>query len=473
MKHPLHYEILREIGRGGMASVHEAMHVPLYRRVAIKVMLPQLAADPKSVARFEREARLASSVRHPHIVEIFDFGTVDRVPFLVMELLVGETLAARLANGKAMAIEEAVAFVLPIASAVAHAHTMGIVHRDLKPANVFLTEGIARRPWPKILDFGISKRTSTAIESMREGLTSAASMVGTLSYMAPEQIQDAGTVTAKTDQYALAVMLYECVTGRLPFFGASPYQLMHNILNGSITAPSALVPQLPAHFDAILLRALERDPANRYPSVHAFASLLLGFGGRETCAQWASEFACAAEAGGRTQNGDALPSPDVEARPRAALRQGHERRWRRVAFAIGVGAGLLVLGVLVVVTRLRAPRLLPDGDASTAPMSEPSINAPGVAVPLVVPLGARSGTMAAPPETPATETPSTETPPALPPARPRTRASATPKPGEKMGESAPNDPRDSKPVNPLRPTPAETPASTRPGVGTNEAPIFE
>jgi serine/threonine-protein kinase len=446
-------------------------------------MLPQLATDTRSVARFEREARLASSVRHPHIVEIFDFGYVDGVPFLAMELLAGETLAARLAHGQAVSIEEAVAFILPIASAMTHAHTMGIVHRDLKPANVFLTQGIGKRPWPKILDFGISKQTSATIESMREGLTSAASMVGTLSYMAPEQIQNAGAVDARTDQYALAVMLYECVTGRLPFFGASPYQLMHNILNGSVTAPSALAPALPSRFDEILLRALERDPASRYPSVHAFASLLLGFGGRETCAQWASEFAGAEEAAGRTQSGGALPSPDVETLP-AVLPRQRERRWRRVAFAVSAGAGVLVLGVLGVWNHQRAPRLAAEGEASAPRLNESSVVLPAAALPPLIPIGTQSpssGTALteAASETPSaattsTEMPSTETPKSpLPAARPRGRVTASARPGEQPGDALAADRRESKPVNAPRVVPAETQAPTRPSVGTNEAPIFE
>jgi serine/threonine protein kinase len=289
MKQLRQYEMLREIGRGGMASVHEAMHVELGRRVAIKTILPEVAKDERSVARFVREAKAACIVRHPHVVEIFDFGTVEGIPFLVMELLEGETLRALLVREKALAVEAAIALLLPVAAAVAHAHRLGIVHRDLKPANVFLTQGIGNRPWAKVLDFGISKRLDSALHtSWREGITSAESMVGTLAYMAPELVQDASSASAASDQYALGVVLYESLTGRLPFFGPSPYQLMHNVLHAPVPAPSALQTSLPQELDAIVLRALERNPDRRYPSVQALATQLLAFAGRDVCIVWKS-----------------------------------------------------------------------------------------------------------------------------------------------------------------------------------------
>jgi serine/threonine-protein kinase len=357
MKRLRQYEMLHEIGRGGMASVYEAMHVDLGRRVAVKIMLPQVATEARSVARFMREAKTASSVRHPHIVEIFDFGTADGVPFIVMELLEGETLSARLGRNKPLPLEEAIAIFLPVAAAVAHAHSLGVVHRDLKPANVFLTSGIGGLPWPKVLDFGISKRTDSAMHaSWREGITSAESVVGTLAYMAPEQIRESRSANEQSDQYALAVILHECLVGRLPFVGTSPYELMHSILNAPLHPPSSFNPALCKELDQVISRALQRDPSKRFPSVHAFASQLLGFADRSTSAIWKSVLTVGNVPEGKTLDGSlenssgfaaAMPFVAGADTPTSRRSPGSRVRWYWAqGTAMGVAAAFLMFALI-------------------------------------------------------------------------------------------------------------------------------
>jgi serine/threonine-protein kinase len=367
MKQLRQYEMLREIGRGGMAIVHEAMHVELGRRVAIKTMLPEVARDERSVARFVQEAKAACIVRHPHVVEIFDFGTADGVPFLVMELLEGETMRTLFTREKPIGLEAAIALLLPVAAAVAHAHHLGIIHRDLKPANVFLTKGMGGRPWPKVLDFGISKRVDSGFHtSWREGITSAEAMVGTLAYMPPEQVRDASSVSAATDQYALGVILYEALTGRLPFFGPSPYQLMHNILHAPIVAPSALQASLTKELDAIVLRALDRDPAQRFPSVHAFASQLLGFASRDVCTIWKSVWAGAGANSDRTL--DELAEAD---RNRAWTQSTSRRPEGRMLRLQGAALGAATLAVFIGLFS-GGSRSLRSSSSSAAPRAAPA-----------------------------------------------------------------------------------------------------
>jgi serine/threonine protein kinase len=212
-----------------------------------------------------------------------------------------------------------------------------------------------------VLDFGISKR----IDPMpRDGITSPESMIGTLTHMSPEQIQDPSAATEASDQYALGVMLYEMVTARLPFFGASPYQLMHNILNASVVAPSAFNPALPKELDEVVLRALERDPARRFASIEAFGSRLLGFADGDTFALWKRTSAGPAAAAGRTldESRETLASPP--ATPKAHRLRALELR----SVALGFGAGIAALAVL---GGSFAPRRTPSSLRSEAPAVAP------------------------------------------------------------------------------------------------------
>jgi serine/threonine protein kinase len=205
-----------------MGSVFEGSHVALGKAVALKVLHEHIAQSEPMRARFVREAQLASTLSHPHVVNILDVGVDGPNAYLVMELLTGEDLAAHLRRVKKEAIEAALAVFMPVASALAFAHERGIVHRDLKPANIFLARDRHGELLPKIVDFGLSKQLAG------EGapLTESDTVIGTLEYMAPEQTFGTARAGAASDQYSLAAILYEMVTGHLPFRRSDARELL-------------------------------------------------------------------------------------------------------------------------------------------------------------------------------------------------------------------------------------------------------
>ena len=259
------YVVVEVIGRGGMANVYRARHPALDRDVAIKAIHPHLAEEPGFGERFVHEARLVASLRHPGIVQVHDFDVADGRPYMVMEYVDGGTLKDRLARARAergrMSLEETAGFLLPIADALDYAHARGAVHRDLKPANILLTDAGA----PVLSDFGIAKILEDAAFVSATG-----SLVGTPAYMSPEQA--AGRrVDARTDQYSLGVVLYEMTTGRVPFSGESPTAVMVQHLQEPPPAPRLVNPDLPPAVEAVVLRALAKDPDARFASAGEMA----------------------------------------------------------------------------------------------------------------------------------------------------------------------------------------------------------
>lgn len=279
------YRIVRELGRGGMGVVYEAVHVPLAKRVAIKLMQTDLMRTSAQVDRFIREGRAACQVPHANVVEVFELGTHEGVPYLVMALLDGITLAELLRASHRLPLSAVIELLLPIASAICAAHAAGVVHRDLKPSNIMLAREGGQLV-PKLLDFGASKLDEPATDP----LTNSGVLLGTLPYMSAEQVQSAQKADARSDQYSLAVIIYECLTGRPPFVAESPYHLMQAIMTEPVVAPSAQGAKLPAGFDAVLMRALERDARARFPAVSALGAALLAYASAETYAQFWSEF---------------------------------------------------------------------------------------------------------------------------------------------------------------------------------------
>lgn len=263
------YRILSKLGGGGMGVVYEAEDTDLARLVAIKFLPEETASSPDAVARFKREARAASALNHPHICTIHDVGVHEGQPFLVMEKLVGRTLT-HLVGPRGMPIDEVVRLAEQFADALDVAHRAGIVHRDLKPANLFVTE----RGDGKILDFGLAKvnpiaggSALTTVGSTEAGefQTEVGSTLGTVAYMSPEQAC-ARAVDARSDLFSLGVVLYEMVTGRLPFPGASTAELFAALLSREPVPLRELRPETPAWLEDLILRALEKDPALRYQS---------------------------------------------------------------------------------------------------------------------------------------------------------------------------------------------------------------
>jgi len=256
------YHLQRLVGEGGMGAVYEATHARLAGRYAIKVLLRELSDSPEVRDRFDREARITSLLQHPNIVQVIDHNsTVDGTSYLVMEFLAGESLAARLAREGRLAVPAVVDIVDQIAAGLAAAHARGIVHRDLKPDNIFLVpvEGRASE-LIKILDFGISK-----VSWGRDAIDGE--LCGTPQYMAPEQADGrARDVDASTDQYALAVIAHELLTGENPFAAETLEAALARVAIGNVP-PTGLAGEL----DAVLQRALSKGRARRFPSVSAFA----------------------------------------------------------------------------------------------------------------------------------------------------------------------------------------------------------
>jgi len=271
-----------------MGSVYEAVHTTLGLRAAIKTLKPTLADNTVTSTRFMREGIVAARVRHPNAVAIYDVIEEGAVSYLVMEFLEGETLKDLLDRETTLAPERAVDLMLPVLSAVTAAHDEDIVHRDLKPSNIFLARERTGIVTPKVLDFGLSW---AADEDRPSGdITRSGVVLGTLLYMAPEQVRNARQASAASDQYALGLILYQCLTGHKPFLRETQYDMMNAIVAGEHPPPRALNPELPAPLEAVIERAMHVDPSLRYPSVGAFARALQKFASPAVQWLWAPVF---------------------------------------------------------------------------------------------------------------------------------------------------------------------------------------
>ena len=257
------YRVLGRIGAGGMGLVYKAVAPQGGGPVAVKVLAPELAGDAEARARFRNEARAAASVQSPHIVRILDHGLSGAQIFIVMELLEGEDLGARLARRGRLSVEETTALVHQAAAGLGAAHAAGIVHRDLKPENVFFAQE-AGREIVKLLDFGIAK--GRAVELSTGGRTRTGELLGTPHFMSPEQADGTRAVDHRSDLWSLAVIAYRCLTGRLPFESPALGDLLMKIMSYPLPVPSAALPTLPRAFDGWWRRAADRHVAARFAS---------------------------------------------------------------------------------------------------------------------------------------------------------------------------------------------------------------
>ncbi|MGH8310202.1 MAG: serine/threonine-protein kinase, partial [Steroidobacteraceae bacterium] len=258
------YAIEAQVGAGGMGEVYRARDTRLHRTVAVKVLAPAIAADPLFRERFAREAQSISALDHAHICALYDVGEHAGTAFLVMQFLEGETLADRLARGRPT-FEEALQIGSEIADALAAAHRKGITHRDLKPGNVMLTKSGV-----KLLDFGLAKSDGGAVTPAtglptKQPLTASGTMLGTLYYMAPEQL-DGQDADARADIWALGCVLYEMLTGDRPFSGSSPASVIGSILRDTPPPVSQHTPLSPPALDRAITKCLEKSPDRRWQS---------------------------------------------------------------------------------------------------------------------------------------------------------------------------------------------------------------
>jgi serine/threonine-protein kinase len=300
------YRIERKMGEGGTAAVYEATHMGLGKRVVVKILLRRHAKDSTLRKRFLREGEAAVRIRHPHVVDVTDVGMHDGTAFLVMEYLEGETLAGVLDREGALTVDVAVDLILPVMAGVSAAHGAGIIHRDIKPDNIFLSRAPSGEIVPKVLDFGVSPITTG-----REGasLTGTEAMLGTPLYMAPEQVQSPKDVDALSDQYALGVVLYECVTGKKAFDAENLYLIVKNVCEHRFEDPREAQPDLPEAIGSVIVQAMAQHPMARFDSVRHFARALLPFASARARAIWAPLLA--------TDTGS-VPAPPVLGRKNTA-----------------------------------------------------------------------------------------------------------------------------------------------------------
>jgi serine/threonine-protein kinase len=268
------YEIVGQLGGGGMGELYEVVHRHVGRHLALKLLRPHLLSRTSHASRFEREARAAGRLDSIHIVPTVDFGkTADGSPYYVMELLKGEDLRSVIQRGP-IPTQAAVEIIRQAAIGLAVAHRDGIVHRDIKPANIFVAAGVDDAPLVKVLDFGIAKLDPDVYESVEHTMSGA--VLGTAPYMSPEQARGS-PIDARSDIYSLGIVLYEALTGRRPFSGQSYNAIIYRILTASIEPVTSLCPEIPPTLAAIVDRLVSRDVAARFSSAEEVVAALTPF----------------------------------------------------------------------------------------------------------------------------------------------------------------------------------------------------
>ena len=359
------YQLGRVIGRGGMATIHEAMDLRLERPVAVKLLRPEAAADADLADRFRREALAATVLRHPNIVACLDTGTDDGQPYLVMDLVDGEDLAARLKRGGRLAPTHAARIGLDVARALGVAHVRGIVHRDVKPGNILLaSDGRAM-----VTDFGIARLAADA-EAARPGTT-----LGSVHYFSPEQAKGA-TTTPASDVYGLGLVLYEAMTGARAFGGETTDAIALARIGATPPSPRSIRPEVPVDLDAVVQRALAPEPGDRYANGNAMATAL------EAAMQTADD-ASPTTIVSTPVVADVVPEPSTHperparARPRTTAAPRSRRQGRGPSAPSGVLIALLAL--IGIVGGAIAVAALPGGSRtldSGSPASEAAVETP-------------------------------------------------------------------------------------------------
>ena len=342
------YLVRRKVGVGGMCIVYEAEHIHLRQAVALKMLRPELAKDPESVARFEQEARAAAQLRSTNVARVYDVDWLpEKLPYITMELLVGQDLGRVLSRAARLSPQIAVDYVRQAAAGIAEAHALGIIHRDLKPENLFLSDlgELTDRKLLKILDFGIAKDISDTARR----LTAPDAVFGTVDYMSPEQIRSSSKVDHRADLWSLGIILFELVTGRTPFTGDAR-AVIAQIVSDPIPSPATLVPSLPDGLVFVIMKMLDKDPEMRFQSAEELRHALAPHSSLEPIDAVLARLPpqLVPRRGTRTE----APTLDGDGRDartnvswEATDKRGRRRGWVMVPLllAVGIGVGAAVL----------------------------------------------------------------------------------------------------------------------------------
>ncbi len=397
------FRLVHELGRGGMGAVWRAHHVRLGVPCAVKFILGDAAANPELRSRFEMEAQAAAQIKSPHVVQILDHGVFQETPYIAMELLEGEDLEKRLQKRGRLEIREVAAIMIQVARALGKAHAAGLIHRDLKPANIFLCHD-EDGTLVKILDFGIAKQTQAGFAGAQ---TKSGVLLGTPYYMSPEQARGTAPVDHRSDLWALAVIVYECITGHLPFESPAIGDLLVKIMFQPLPVPSK-VASVPRGFDAFWARAACREPEGRFQTARAMADALAKLAGLPSSSE-------------AQRGNDDIPSPPRDAAYARTELSGagpgqssgaSGTRGSRV-WLVPVAVVLCLLAASAAFFAVRGPGA--EATSATADPAGSGVVPPGSPTPVVIP-----GTSVAAPQDspPASPTATLTAPPAASPTAP-------------------------------------------------------
>jgi hypothetical protein len=449
------YRVDKVLGSGGMGLVVAATHLTLHQKVALKFLLPSALDQPDTKERFLREARAAVRLKSEHVAKVVDVGTLDDgAPYMVMEYLDGATLGQVLRQQGALPIVDAVGFVLQACEAVAEAHAAGIVHRDLKPENLFLTRRVDGQPLVKVLDFGIAKTTGVDLQL---SLTRTSTIVGSPLYMPPEQLRSAKHVDARSDIWAMGAVLFELLTGRLPFMADSFSELCMKVAQDPPPKPSALRAEIAPEIDVVVLRCLEKEPGRRFQNVGDLAEALQPFA-PEDARDFAKRVTSVLAAGSwpplQRAVPDSVPPPAKAATGTAWGQTSAGATKRRRLTWLGVGAGVCASVAVVVAMTGHSPSQPAAGSdpgTVTPPSPSPPVALAATQSVALVPLPppALSSSAAASSDVPGAIAPN----PAQRPHSPAIPAAVRPV----------NSPAVAVPVAPSAPAPVSPPATTSGG----------
>ena len=260
------YRIMEQLGSGGMATVFKAYHAALDRYVALKILHPAFKADPQFFERFKREARIVASLEHPNIIPVYDFSEHHGEPYLVMRYIEGDTLKPHM-EGQPVPSEEILRLMRPVCQALAYAHNQGVLHRDIKPSNIMITNDGS----VFLTDFGLARMVQAGESTLSQDM-----MVGTPQYISPEQAQGLSTLDGRTDIYSLGVVLFEMLTGRVPFNADTPFATVHDHIYTPLPLPSTINPDIDPAVERLLLKALAKEPEDRYQNADELLNALEG-----------------------------------------------------------------------------------------------------------------------------------------------------------------------------------------------------